>query len=68
MDIPAETAEMIRRRCADIVRACMYEPNIIDAIVLSCYGQGLQDALQVIEQRPMLLEELQEVTGYGHGV
>jgi hypothetical protein len=58
IQIPESTAIMIRHRCADLVRRSMYDLNILDSIVLSCYAQGLADAFQVIEQRPEILQEL----------
>ena len=51
IDIPAATADMIRRRCDDLIRASMYAENIIDSVALSCYHQGLLDAFQVIKHR-----------------
>ncbi len=70
VEIPSEMADMIRRRCAGLLRACSYEPNILDAFMLSCYQQGMMDAMQVIEQKPMFLSEYfgLEEHGYGAGV
>jgi hypothetical protein len=56
--IESSHAEMMRRRCHDLIMACTHEANIIDAIALSCYQQGLMDAFQVLEHRPTLPEEL----------
>lgn len=52
-DVPDATVEMIRNRVRAIVRhCCLYESNILDAVAMSCYHQGLIDGAQVCQQRP----------------
>lgn len=49
--VPEATAEMMWRRVDGIVRhCCLYEQNIVRAIALSCYMQGLIDGEQVAEK------------------
>ena len=67
IEIPVATADMIRRRCEGLLKACMYEPNVLDALMLSCYQQGMMDAMQVIEQKPMFLSEYFGLDEHGYG-
>lgn len=71
--IPAEMAAVALGRCAGFLRASTYDANMIESLMLSCYMQGLIDGWQVVDQRPELLQQLQEMhapasAGYGHGV
>jgi hypothetical protein len=59
--LTSEQAEMIRLRTYDLVRACMYDPNIIDCIARSCYVQGLLDGVQVADQRPEIIPILRDM-------
>lgn len=70
VEIPPAMVDVAERRVDDLVRACMWEPNILRSIALSCYLQGLQDGVQVVEHRPEIITELQALRdpGYGHGV
>lgn len=63
IDVPEGAVALAERRTDDIIRACMYEPNIIRSIALSCYLQGLADGVQVVEQRPTLPQEIQAIRG-----
>ena len=57
--VPADTANMMHERTRAIVRhCCLYEQNIIEAIALSCYLQGLIDGTQVAHERPEVLRLL----------
>jgi hypothetical protein len=72
--LPQEMTEFAYEQVRDIVRACMWEENIIKAIAISCYLQGARDALQIPTHRPTFLDELaaaehvESPGGYGHGV
>jgi hypothetical protein len=61
-EVPEAFADMVERRCADLLRACTYEPNMLKSLILSCYLQGCLDALQVVEQRPGFLEAYLAIT------
>lgn len=58
IEFPEAMVDVAERRVDDLVRACMWEPNILRSIALSCYLQGLWDGVQVVEHRPTLHAEL----------
>lgn len=65
IDLPEDMVRMIELRTNDLVRACMWEPNIIKSIALSCYQQGAMDTMQLIQQRPGFVSEWLAVAGGG---
>jgi hypothetical protein len=48
--VPASVVAFIDRRTHALVRASWSEPDIIKALARSCYHQGLEDALAVMER------------------
>jgi hypothetical protein len=61
VELPQSLVQDAQWRIDDIIRACMWEENIIESIALSCYLQGCNDTLQLIEQRPEFVAEYQRV-------
>lgn len=61
IDLPDEFANLADRRTDPIVRRTVWDHNIIQSIARSCYLQGVQDGVQVVEQRPTLLAELRAI-------
>jgi hypothetical protein len=61
VEIERSMVEVALHRTGDIIRACMWEPNILEAIALSCYLQGCHDTLDLIEQRPDFVEQYRAI-------
>jgi len=61
IDLPAEYIAFADARIAAIIRRCCFDDNIVESIARSCYLQGVQDGVQVVAQRPALLDELKGV-------
>lgn len=53
--------EFAKHRLHEIVLCSMYQPNIVESIALSCYLQGCNDVLQLIEQRPDFMDQYRQV-------
>jgi len=58
--IPHEQAQMVLRRCDGLLRACVWDENVLNSLILSCYLQGLQDGVQVVAHHPEVLEWFRE--------
>lgn len=54
--IPYEHMAFADARCADLVRRCCLDDNIIESITRSCYLQGVQDGVQLALQRPDVVQ------------
>lgn len=58
IEIPVTTADVVMNRLRPVFRACVYDDNVLRAVMLSCYLQGAQDALYIAERHPELLADL----------
>ena len=63
VEIPQSIVADAQHRVTDIIRACMWDTNIIESIALSCYLQGCQDTMALIDQRPEFLAAYRQIAG-----
>ena len=49
--VPRRFTAFMERRTHRIVRACFHESNVLRAIALSCYQQGLVDGFEAAQGR-----------------
>jgi hypothetical protein len=58
IDLPHEYIVFADARIAAIIRRCCADANIVESVARSCYLQGVQDGVQVVLEKPSLLDEL----------
>ena len=51
IEVPHSLFDLAKRRTRGILRAAVYDPNVLESLALSCYVQGLEDGYDTATTR-----------------